>query len=108
MQKERADKCCFPTGAESRRSLNCINVRAARIEKDKKGAGRRAQPAAGSSHEQQFDWPLAYEAETWLRERIGAFLESNRSAHRLAERMRGETGTDFFEWIDHVVVWPTE
>src|SRR5262249_15428617 len=27
-------------------------------------------------------------------------------ARRLAERMANETGTDFFEWVDHLVVGP--
>src|SRR4029079_16372986 len=27
---------------------------------------------------------------------------------RLAERMRDETGTEFFEWVDHVVVTPDQ
>ena len=52
----------------------------------------------------QFDWPLAYEAEQLLRRFIDAFLERNRFARRLAERMRDETGTDFYEWVDHVVL----
>jgi hypothetical protein len=55
-----------------------------------------------------FDWPLAHEAEAFLRERIGAFLERNSFALRLAERMRDETGTDFFEWVDHLVLAPED
>src|SRR3989442_425752 len=64
------------------------------------------EPAA--SLPQRFDWPLAYEAEKLLRERIGAFLEHNTFARQLADRMRQETGTDFFEWIDHLVLSPDE
>jgi hypothetical protein len=52
----------------------------------------------------EFDWPLAYEAEQLLRRFIDAFLERNRFARRLAERMRDETGTDFYEWVDHIVL----
>jgi len=52
----------------------------------------------------QFDWPLAYEAEQLLRRFLGAFLDRNRFARRLAERMRDETGTDFYEWVDHLVI----
>jgi hypothetical protein len=52
----------------------------------------------------QFDWPLAYEAERLLRRFIDAFLERNSFARRLAERMRDETGTDFYEWVDHLVL----
>ncbi|MEY2429921.1 MAG: hypothetical protein QOJ40_2806 [Verrucomicrobiota bacterium] len=53
-----------------------------------------------------FDWPLANEAEEFLRERAKVFLETNGFAQRLARRMRDETGTDFFEWIDHLVLSP--
>jgi hypothetical protein len=56
----------------------------------------------------QFDWPLAYEAEGLLRQRIAAFFERNRFARLLAERMRDSTGTDFFEWIDHIVLAPED
>src|SRR5205807_3720712 len=52
----------------------------------------------------QFDWPLANDAEAFLRQRTGAFLERNTAARQLAERMRTDTGTDFFEWIDHLVL----
>ena len=54
----------------------------------------------------RFDWPLAYEAEQLLRRWVEEFLARNRCAHRLAERMRDETGTDFYEWVDHLVVGP--
>jgi hypothetical protein len=52
----------------------------------------------------KFDWPLAFDAEKFLRRHVGAFLERNDYARRLADRMRDETGTDFFEWIDHLVL----
>ncbi|HEX3800560.1 MAG TPA: hypothetical protein VH413_17845 [Verrucomicrobiae bacterium] len=55
---------------------------------------------------QRFDWPLAFDAEKFLHERISAFLERNSFARELALRMREETGTDFFEWIDHLVLSP--
>ena len=55
----------------------------------------------------RFDWPLAFEAEKFLRQRIASFLERNSFARQLAGRMRQETGTDFFEWIDHLVL-PSE
>jgi hypothetical protein len=51
-----------------------------------------------------FNWPLADEAEALLSRHINAFLERNTVAARLAVRMRGETGTEFFEWVDHCVV----
>ena len=51
-----------------------------------------------------FNWPLAYEAEALLSGHINAFLENNRAAAALATRMRDETGTEFFEWTDSLVV----
>ncbi len=53
-----------------------------------------------------FDWPLAYEAEQLLGRYIAAFLAHNRCAAGLAGRMRDETGTDFYEWVDHLVLAP--
>lgn len=51
-----------------------------------------------------FNWPLAYEAEALLSTHINAFLEKNAFAAALARRMHAETGTEFFEWTDHFVV----
>ena len=56
----------------------------------------------------RFDWPLAFDAEKFLQERIAAFLKVNSFAHKLGERMRDETGTDFFEWVDHLVLSPKD
>jgi hypothetical protein len=70
-----------------------------------------ATKAAASSASQgplPFDWPLANEAEQFLRRRISLFLKRNTFARRLADRMRDETGTDFFEWVDHLVLPPGE
>jgi hypothetical protein len=53
-----------------------------------------------------FDWPLAYEAERLVGGYLEAFLLRNAFARKLAERMRDETGTDFFEWVDHLVLTP--
>lgn len=53
-----------------------------------------------------FDWPLAYEAEKLIGGYLDAFLLRHRFARRLAERMRDETGTDLFEWVDHLVLAP--
>jgi hypothetical protein len=55
---------------------------------------------------ESFDWPLAYEAEAWLGLLIASFLERNAVARRLAGRMSEETGTDFYEWVDHLVMAP--
>ncbi|HXP61463.1 MAG TPA: hypothetical protein VN829_13280, partial [Dongiaceae bacterium] len=54
-----------------------------------------------------FDWPLAQEAENLLRRRLATFLEHNAFARTLAGRMRQESGTDLFEWIDHLIL-PSE
>jgi hypothetical protein len=54
----------------------------------------------------RFDWPLAFDAEKILRQVMDSFLDRNRFARHLAGRMREETGTDFFEWIDHLVLQP--
>ena len=56
----------------------------------------------------QFDWPLANDAETLLRRYLATFLAQNSFARNLSNRMRNETGTDFFEWVDHIVVSPSE
>jgi hypothetical protein len=61
-----------------------------------------------NSKPKSFDWPLANEAEALLREKISDFLTRNSFAHRLAERMRDETGTDIFEWTDHLVLPPSD
>ena len=63
-----------------------------------------APPTSTSSASSSFDWPLAHDAERLLGSWVEAFLLRNSFARRLAERMRDETGTDFFEWIDHLVV----
>ena len=55
-----------------------------------------------------FDWPLAYEAETLIRKRLNAFLDRNSFARHLAARMQSETGTEFFEWVDHLVLSPDD
>jgi hypothetical protein len=64
--------------------------------------------AETSPAQKTFDWPLCYEAEKFLRERVETFLGANSFARRLAERMRAETGTDFFEWVDHIIISPAE
>lgn len=53
---------------------------------------------------ENFNWPLAYEAEALLSRHINAFLSRHAFAARLAERMRNETGTEFFEWTDSFVI----
>jgi hypothetical protein len=53
-----------------------------------------------------FDWPLCYEAEQVVSGYIRVYLEGNNFARGLAERMREETGTGCFDWVDHVVLGP--
>ncbi len=59
---------------------------------------------APAEAENQFNWPLCYEAENLLLERIGAFLAQNSFARILSERMREETGTLFIDWVDHLIL----
>ena len=61
-------------------------------------------PMASLQTPDNFNWPLAYEAEALLSRHIKAFLAKNPAAARLAQRMHDETGTEFFEWVDHFVV----
>ena len=62
------------------------------------------KPQAPAAAENQFNWPLCYEAENLLLERIYTFLGRNSFARILSERMRDETGTLFLDWVDHLVV----
>ncbi len=55
-----------------------------------------------------FDWPLAYDGEKFIRARLDDFLARNTFARQLAARMHDETGTDFFEWVDHLVLSPDD
>jgi hypothetical protein len=53
------------------------------------------------SNDTSFDWPLAYQAESLVRDFIAAFLRKNSEAETLAKEMSEKTGTDFLEWVDH-------
>lgn len=61
---------------------------------------------AESPRTDSFDWPVATPAEELLRGVQERFLAENSFARRLSERMRAETATDFFEWIDHFSLAP--
>jgi hypothetical protein len=54
-----------------------------------------------SEEPNDFNWPLAYEAEKLLRRYVTSFLDHNELANRLAGEMGIRTGTDFYEWVDH-------
>jgi len=56
--------------------------------------------------EKRFDWPLCYEAEDFVLERIRAFFARNVFAAKLSERMRSETGTLLVDWVDYLVLAP--
>jgi hypothetical protein len=64
-----------------------------------------AKPAARfAPNPPTFDWPLASDAESFLRRQITAFQQQNAFARQLGKRLEAETGTDFFEWTDHLVL----
>jgi hypothetical protein len=69
---------------------------------------KAGQSASNNSHLSSgtaaFDWPLATEAEQLLRRHIAGFLAQNTFARELADRMATEAGTDFFEWLDHLIL----
>lgn len=69
--------------------------------------GNTSEPGA-SKPDKPYDWPLAFAAENYLRQHIDSFLTRNAAAKQMAERMRQETGTDFFEWVDHLTLPSTE
>lgn len=78
------------------------------VKTNGRGKAKATSRVADTYDPKQFDWPLANEGETFLRERITGFLKRNSFARRLADRMRDETATDFFEWIDHLVLPPED
>jgi hypothetical protein len=49
-----------------------------------------------------FHWTTQPDAEAWLRFVVDGFLAKSPFARTLAERMAQETGTRFFDWIDHI------
>src|SRR6201997_914456 len=59
-----------------------------------------------ASTDTSFDWPLAYQAESRVRDFISAFLRKNSAAETLAKEMSEKTGTDFLEWVDHFTLAP--
>ena len=59
-----------------------------------------------TSTDTPFDWPLAYQAESLVRDFISAFLRKNSAAETLAKEMSEKTGTDFLEWVDHFTLAP--
>ena len=51
-----------------------------------------------------YDWGLNPEAEAWQRAQVLSFLEESVYARTLATQIEQGTSTDFFDWIDHMVI----
>jgi len=58
--------------------------------------------------ENRFDWPVCYDAEKFILEKIDAFTARNSFARSLAERMTRDTGSLLLDWVDHIVVSSVE
>jgi hypothetical protein len=54
--------------------------------------------------ETKFEWPLCYEAENFILNRIEAFTKKNSFARELSRRMRDETGTLILDWTDYLLL----
>ncbi len=61
-------------------------------------------PQQASAAETRFEWPLCYEAENFILERIDAFTQQNSFARTLASRMRDEAGTLILDWTDYLLL----
>ncbi|HEX8076281.1 MAG TPA: hypothetical protein VF511_00590 [Chthoniobacterales bacterium] len=61
-------------------------------------------PHKQTDAERRFGWPLCYEAEAFILERIDSFTERNIFAGTLATRMRNETGTLILDWTDYLLL----
>jgi hypothetical protein len=77
-----------------------------RLQSGRVSPAASALPPAAAAERAHFDWPLAEPAEKRLRQYVSDFLEQNAFARNLARRLREETATDFFEWVDHLVLPP--
>src|SRR5258708_34384260 len=51
-----------------------------------------------------FDWPLAFPAEDLLRKWINSFVQHHSWARQLSNCLHQDTGTDLFEWVDHLAI----
>jgi len=51
-----------------------------------------------------FDWPLAFPAEDLLRKWINSFLQHHSWTRQLSNCLHQDTGTDLFEWVDHLTI----
>lgn len=73
----------------------------ARTKSPSEFPGSASLPPGQAASQAAFDWPLANDAEAFLRSHMAGLLERNSTGRTLATRMEEQTGTDFFEWIDH-------
>jgi hypothetical protein len=55
-----------------------------------------------------FAWVPHPEAQIAVEGILNRFFARNPAAAALAERMKNETGTRFFDWVDHIVLLPDE
>lgn len=53
---------------------------------------------------EQFQWDRQPQAEQLIREHMDSFLAKNSFARELAIRMKEDTGTRFYDWIDTIVL----
>jgi len=54
--------------------------------------------------ESQFEWPLCYDAENFVLNRIEAFAEQNTFARSISREMRDKTGTLILDWTDYLLL----
>src|ERR1043166_111814 len=64
----------------------------------------QAATSKTTSAEKRFDWPLCYEAESYVLNALESFQRSNDFARDLSGRMATETGTLLLDWVDHMVL----
>ena len=51
-----------------------------------------------------YQWEPQPQAEALVRELLADFLDRNTFAAELARRMKDETGTRFYDWVDYVAL----
>lgn len=59
-------------------------------------------PISPLDPEHRFDWPVCYEAENYVLEKLDAFLSRNAFARKLSQGLRDDTGTLLLDWVDSV------
>lgn len=52
----------------------------------------------------EFDWGLYPEAGIYLRSLVDGALHRSETIQQLAREIEKRTSTDFFEWVDHLVL----